>query len=1357
MPSQTPLLVPISLDALLVNVTTAAGNAANSWTRGLVDYSLLSTFEDPLPDIGAVGQTPGVGVHLHWALPKALLHATQITATGRAVLAGDGVASLSVENAGAGYIAPPTVTLSGGGGTDAAAVAILTDGKVSGFTLVSGGQGYTSAPKVEVTPSPEIDFPLVPNRWLITRIEPVTATNAPRKTKSWVVASDEIGAHGTSAFVDPTTSKAGDVKASQMGVLRELSAWSGETGAAGTDLFLRAIGPGEISFHAYQPGAENVFGIYDDLDLVMNAAKIPEVPFADGAEFTYQVVGWYSDPSADPMYGPVSDWGDNNASSRTSWANSDDPLATWTAMMAQLNWLVEDAPTSPDELPDQSLYHGMLHSLSWLNTGFPKRVNQSSDGMTVSIGNTTADALSAYIAAHAASTEVATLEINELEALSLNALKTLDQADGPAQIEMLMHKVWFSSVPGGTKWEVVQNADDDFAGLSAAAAPQPDPLTPAQLEQLATLNSEQVALDVQMRELQSMKWSLFAAWWKNASYQADPYKEDAVWKEYVHDPQAILDKLATNLDPTKPGLFSDVQALERAIASNPKEIPQASNPVSVAHYALNVLKLDPEKWTLKAVNGDAFHAPSDPVVLVAGLQPSNKQKSQFPQYQQGTGWDDKLQCRFFTQATSGILSGVSSPTDASPASTFKTNIPTVTSPNFPTSVQSGITAMLTETFLSDPQNAASIVSVVNGGNGTAAQTQKLADAISNFTAEVVQVGENWVPAIKEPHAYVAWEQAWSPLYLDWAIDFYPTSEKDNTGQAAAGQVCDNKAINLSKWGFDGSDYNWQGKNPDKTPTGFNGRTFLTGQANFALISRLHQYLENAKASGKSGEDPAAGLQAIEDLIDQVGAMNFMSQQLTGLTDAMVMRTVNPGNPPSEDIAPYIGAQYNETPDPSKGDTRIRFGEVDPFFFPVRGGFMVFTRLEVVDAFGQNLNLMTTLNNNNTGAGFCPLRGAGLLPPETLGMNSPSKLQAVYLRPRVVQPARLNFDFLSSTDDAKILGQSAAVNPVCGWIIPNHLDRGLNVYDADGLGLGELISLAQTDGTHKLDWLATPLSEGAVTDPASIPDLHLRGFVQGLLNLGDEGVGFRSFLSCVDETQWTIDPLGGRKDQNLSVLIGRPLALVRCKLGFELDGLPYENQSWRDTLAKQGAGLDKQAFQIRMGSLDLFDDGLLGYYTDDNYGSFHCVHQPEGMPPANTYLSPIAEGSYLEARFDGTEQLLTMVLDPRGDVHLSTGILPVKKVSLPDEFVSPAMGQFAISFRAGPILSETEQVRIPYPTERHGAWSWAQLAAPTEKGAAADYVIKSLVKAGHDARLDSAPPALMEGWLTFKPDGKDNDT
>jgi len=87
-------------------------------------------------------------------------------------------------------------------------------------------------------------------------------------------------------------------------------------------------------------------------------------------------------------------------------------------------------------------------------------------------------------------------------------------------------------------------------------------------------------------------------------------------------------------------------------------------------------------------------------------------------------------------------------------------------------------------------------------------------------------------------------------------------------------------------------------------------------------------------------------------------------------------------------------------------------------------------------------------------------------------------------------------------------------------------------------------------------------------------------------------------------------------------------------------------------------------------------------------------------------------------------------------------------------VTPAMGQFALSFRTGPVLSETDQVRIPYPTERHGDWSWAQLTVPTAPGDAPSYEVKSLVKAGQDARLDSNPPALMEGWLTFKPDGKD---
>ena len=1011
--------------------------------------------------------------------------------------------------------------------------------------------------------------------------------------------------------------------------------------------------------------------------------------------------------------------------------------------MADLNWSVDNPPTTAADMPETSLYHGMIHSVTWSSVNVPPRVNSNTSGMTVCIGNTAADALSALVREHAATTGAGTLEVQELEALNFNALKTLDKPDGPAQLDTLIHNAWFSTEPGGTTWDIVAAAEDDFAGISAAPKPPPDALTPAQLNLLADLNRDQVALDNALRVLQSMKWSLFATWWKDKRSASDTN-----WHQTVQNPKQILKNIKDNLDPTKPGLYQDVEAKTKAVEKAAAALPQPTNAISIADYAVKVLKLDLTKWTLKASGAEPFHAPVDPVVMVAGLAPSQKQKSQHPTYKSGVGWDDTVICRTQGQTADGIITGITSPTAVTPSTAFAAEIPAITNSHLPAAVQSGIMALLTETFLCDPQNAATMVAVVTGGAGTSAEVDRLADAITAFTAPVTGQGTATHPAITEPFAYVAWQQAWSPLYLQWSMDFYATTDSKNTGVSAPGEQCDNWGFDLDQWAFNGTDYDWVGGNPAHGYEGYSGRTFLTGQANFALMSRLHHYITTAKV-------PEAGLKAVEALIDQVGSMNFMSQRLTGLTDQMVMRTVNPGNPPSPDIAPVIGAEYNETPDPAKGDQTIRFGAGNPFFFPVRGGYMVFTSLYVVDAFGQVVDLLDAGGNSGSGPTFTPVRGAGLDPSDNKKVSAPSLLQAVYLQPRIVQPSRLNFDFLSAEHDNEILGQNANVNPVCGWIIPNHLDRALNVYDAGGVALGELIELANTTGGHQLGWLPAPNSDGAVLDPAKIANTHLNGFVQGLLKRSDGGAGFRNFLSCVDETQWTLDPLGGRKDQNLSVLIGRPRALVRCKLGLELDGLPYANQSWRDTLQNMGAGLEKLQWQIRLGSVELYDDGPMGYYADDSYATFHAVHEPQGLAPATPpYLSPIAPGNYLSAGFDGKDQTLTMVLDPRGDVHITTGILPTRSVSLPDAFVAPAMGRFALSFRSGPVSIDTEQARIPYPTELLGDWSWAQLTVPTAPGDTPKYTIKTLVKTGQEARLDSAPPALMEGWLTFKPDTKD---
>ena len=62
------------------------------------------------------------------------------------------VQGVAVTNAGTGYTSAPTVTLTGGGGTGAVAVAVVgADQTIIGINITAAGSGYTSAPTVAIT------------------------------------------------------------------------------------------------------------------------------------------------------------------------------------------------------------------------------------------------------------------------------------------------------------------------------------------------------------------------------------------------------------------------------------------------------------------------------------------------------------------------------------------------------------------------------------------------------------------------------------------------------------------------------------------------------------------------------------------------------------------------------------------------------------------------------------------------------------------------------------------------------------------------------------------------------------------------------------------------------------------------------------------------------------------------------------------------------------------------------------------------------------------------------------------------------------------------------------------------------
>jgi FtsP/CotA-like multicopper oxidase with cupredoxin domain len=62
------------------------------------------------------------------------------------------ISDIVITNGGTGYTTVPTITISGGGGYGATALATVTGGIVTAITIVSVGSGYTTAPTITITP-----------------------------------------------------------------------------------------------------------------------------------------------------------------------------------------------------------------------------------------------------------------------------------------------------------------------------------------------------------------------------------------------------------------------------------------------------------------------------------------------------------------------------------------------------------------------------------------------------------------------------------------------------------------------------------------------------------------------------------------------------------------------------------------------------------------------------------------------------------------------------------------------------------------------------------------------------------------------------------------------------------------------------------------------------------------------------------------------------------------------------------------------------------------------------------------------------------------------------------------------------
>ena len=533
-----------------------------------------------------------------------------------------------------------------------------------------------------------------------------------------------------------------------------------------------------------------------------------------------------------------------------------------------------------------------------------------------------------------------------------------------------------------------------------------------------------------------------------------------------------------------------------------------------------------------------------------------------------------------------------------------------------------------------------------------------------------------------------WRQPWVPIYLEWEVEL----------------AVDDR---LDRWRLGELDLEQAETAAGSSATTVAGRSLLTAGAAKALARAITDFLSDETHRDEEGtglvtEEEADVLRALGQ---RARFIDTMGSALASLREHLLGYDSNAGlSGPDED---HVG------PTPAR-DPRL-----------VVGGSLRIKRLRVVDAFGRLLDLPETV-----------LTSLAVSDQLSLADQAGVALQA----PRVNAPSRLLLRFVAPDNDAveALVDQeepSRAISPVAGWLLPDHVDGALELFDAQGEPIGQLLHEDLGGGVIFEGAPGRPGPAGAApTVGQQAGDRHTAGFIVGLVRRDVEDRQLTSelrppesplaaLLRAIDTTLWTIDPFGLIGLEHVSILTGRPIAMVRARLELQVqsdvDGLVLDEPARQ---ARQAAfdALTGFAFTVRLGALSRLDDGLLGYFLDDDYSLFHPVHPAvlsAALPggPRQGFLGPHDEVAgfaqslpgqaapithrYLAGAPEftvrpGQRRRLTLLMSPGGKVHLTSGINPRKHVALARSWIDEPLTRLVPSFRLGPVLVDPATVRLP---------------------------------------------------------------
>ncbi|MBP8002438.1 MAG: hypothetical protein KA338_24540 [Chloroflexi bacterium] len=417
--------------------------------------------------------------------------------------------------------------------------------------------------------------------------------------------------------------------------------------------------------------------------------------------------------------------------------------------------------------------------------------------------------------------------------------------------------------------------------------------------------------------------------------------------------------------------------------------------------------------------------------------------------------------------------------------------------------------------------------------------------------------------------------------------------------------------------------------------------------------------------------------------------NVLTQAMGGFHDALLMRERSWQLPVADPLAfDDYRAFTEEVIRPNVGRNRSTpLWENE--FHPFRAGDLALMRLRLVDTFGQEQAL--NLENIHTTTTLDTPRGRDMMLP-----------------PRLTQPARLNLRWLAGDGSGLEWNSHPALTPICGWLVVNNLTAELTIYDSEGVLQGSLDIEGQ--------WRLPPGATGPVR-PDDLDNLTLRRMVNWLQVRGRADDTFiEAFGETVETALENINPETFQSQEALSLLMSRPVALVQLQVSFELQHPPATNQSLAafahevEGGDRQTEGFEQVLLPLRMGEHQRFNDGVIGFWVEDEAGDYQgdVFHAPQShwLKEAGLDIYRDQSGDQnLGLSLAGEPLNLVLLLDPRGRVHATSGLLPVKEIGLPADEYAAALNRIEINFLTAPILTPQGHIQLALPQEPGWSWSW----------------------------------------------------